>query len=280
MRFGSVLMFALAIACAGAATILVRSVLTAPVPAPMPVVQANPVEMPMQHVLVAARDIRAGEKLTAAAIRETAWPTHLLPKGAFTSASQLFGSGEEPIVYVAIAENEPVLVQRLISAPDGLAGRLNEGMRAITIRVNEASGVGGFVQPEDRVDVLLTQTERPGDAGPQQMRAYTKTLVRNVRVLAADQQTQRKTQTQPPKTVTLEVIEDDAKRLTLAGSVGQLSLTLNKGEGPVRGLGRLIQLRDIAGILEERKPDSTEPEVPIVSVVRSVERKEYRVPQE
>ena len=73
-------------------------------------------------------------------------------------------------------------------------------MHGVTIKVNETSGVGGFVQPGDHVDVLMTQTER-GEANSSH-RPYTKTLIKNIRVLAADQQFQRRTDAQPPKTVT------------------------------------------------------------------------------
>ena len=85
-------------------------------------------------------------------------------------------------------------------------------------------------------------------------------------------------QTQPPKTVTLEVSEEDAKRLTLAGSIGQLSLTLVKGEGG-RVASRAIDIRDIAASAE-RSGDDDMLGAPVVSVFRSVERKEYRVPQQ
>jgi pilus assembly protein CpaB len=277
MRFGTILMFAIAFACAAVAALLMRSVLMAPV-APV-VVEAKPAEVPTRTVLVAARDLRAGEKLTAAAVREASWPAGMLPKGVFASREELFRAGEEPMLYAGIAENEPVLAQRLLQGPDlGLTGRLNEGMRGITIRVNEASGVGGFVQPEDRVDVLLTQADRAGELPGAQARAYTKTLVKNIRVLATDQQVERRQQTQPPKTVTLEVSEGDAKRLTLAGSIGQLSLTLNKGDGP-RVASRSVDSRDIAAA-EGAGGDDDAAGGPVVSVFRSVERKEYRVPQQ
>ncbi len=278
MRFGTVLMFAVAFACAAAAALLVRSAIMAPVAGPV-VAEAKPAEVPMRTVMVASRDLKPGEKLTAAAVREASWPAGMLPRGVFGSPAELFKGGVEPTLYAGIAENEPVLAQRLVQGADsGLTGRLNDNMRGVTIRVNEASGVGGFVQPEDRVDVLLTQTDRAGDSGGAAGRAYTKTLVKNIRVLAADQQTERRAQTQPPKTVTLEVSEEDAKRLTLAGSVGQLSLTLVKGEGG-RVASRAIDIRDIAASAE-RSGDDDMLGAPVVSVFRSVERKEYRVPQQ
>ncbi len=85
MRFGTVLMFAIAFACAAAAALLVRSALMAPVAGPV-VVEAKPAEMPMRTVMVAARDLRPGEKLTAAAVREASWPAGMLPRGVFCRA--------------------------------------------------------------------------------------------------------------------------------------------------------------------------------------------------
>ncbi len=279
MRFGQIMIFAAAALSAGGAAILVSSALVGRNGETVPV-QAAPT-WPTKPVLVAAHDVKAGDKLTAAAVREAEWPADLLPKGAFTSSTALFKGGQEPTLSVAIAENEPILAQRLLDGLDnGLSGHLNSHMRGVTIRVNEASGVGGFAQPEDRVDVLMTQTERlPEAAGGSAQRAYTKTLVKNVRILAADQQTQRRQQTQPPKTVTLEVTEDDAKKLTLAGTIAQLSLTLNKGESS-EVVGRTIDSREIAALVEQKQEKAEEPEGPLVAVFRSVERKEYRVPNQ
>ncbi len=281
MRLGSILIFAIALGCSGAAALLVRSALMAPASEPASA-KVQTAAVAMKTILVAVHDIKAGDRLTAAMVRDTAWPADMLPKGSFTSREALFQGGIEPLLYTGIAENEPILAQRLIGGVDyGLAGRLNDGMRAVTIRVNESSSVGGFVQAEDRVDVLLTQTDKAPENSTGPAHTYTKTLIRNVRVLAADQQTQRKVQNQPPKTVTLEVSEDDAKRLTLAGTVGQLSLTLNKGENSLSD-GRTIDLRDIAGIWDERKSEKPGAGTagPVVAVFRSVERKEYRVPRE
>ena len=214
MRFGTVLMFVIAFACAAAAALLMRSVLLAPAPAPV-VAETKPAAVSMRTVVVAARDTKAGEKLSQGAVREVSWPEGMLPRGVFFSREALFKGGEEPTLYAWHCRKRASTSATPDSGADlGLTGRLNDGMRGITIRVNEASSVGGFVQPEDRVDVLLTQNDRTGETAALvggAPRAYTKTLVKNVRVLAADQQTERKQQTQPPKTVTLEVSEDDGK---------------------------------------------------------------------
>ncbi|MGO8955529.1 MAG: Flp pilus assembly protein CpaB [Rhodomicrobium sp.] len=280
MRFGPIVIFAAAALCAGAAALLVYSALLAPRGDTAPV-YAVPASKPTKSVLVAARDLKAGEKLAAGSVREADWPADLLPKGAYTSRTALFSGGEEPTLSAAITENEPIVAQRLLNGFDsGLAGHLNNGMRALTIRVNEASGVGGFAQPEDRVDVLMTQTERLAEVSGGLPHAYTKTLVKNVRILAADQQTQRRQQTQPPKTVTLEVSEEDAKKLTLGGTIAQLSLTLSKGESS-QVKDRPIDSREIAALDEQiHEPVNAGLDLPMISVFRSVERKEYRVPQE
>jgi pilus assembly protein CpaB len=279
MRFGPVITFAVAGLCAGAAALLVKSALL-PQNAEASIAQVQSVR-PMKSVLVAARDIKAGDKLTAAAVREMDWPADLLPKGAYTSRASLFSAGDEPVLTAAIMENEPILAQRLSNGADnGLAGHLNHGMRAITIRVNEASGVGGFAQPGDRVDVLMTQTERLPETSAATPRAYTKTLVENVRILATDQQTQRRQQMLPPKTVTLEVSEEDAKKLTLGCAIAQLSLTLSRGESS-QVLGRTVDSRQIVALgIQEPEPEVAGAGDPMVSVFRSIERKEYRVPQE
>jgi pilus assembly protein CpaB len=151
-----------------------------------------------------------------------------------------------------------------------MVARMNPGMRGVTIRVNETSSVGGFVQPGDRVDVLLTQAEKSETNSTH--RPYTKALLKNIRVLAADQQIQRKADAQPPKTVTLEVTEDDAKKLTLAGAIGQLALTLNRGDSGL-DTGRVVDSRDLVAASDKESSDAAP-----VTIFRSAKREDYRVP--
>jgi len=263
MRFGSVIMFGAAILFAAVATVLVRAA----------VVGGSSSMAAKTAVVVAARDLKAGEKLTPDAVHETQFPADLLPKGAFPSRETLFSGGTERILSASVAQNEPILAQRLIDASGSMVGRMTPGMQGVTIRVNETSSVGGFVQPEDHVDVLLTQTGK-AEANASH-RPYTKTLLKNARVLATDQQTQRRQDALPPKTVTLEVSEDDAKKLTLAGTIGQLSLTLNRG-GSSLDSGRIVDSRDLLGISEKEAVS----EDAQVAIFRSVKRDEYRVPQQ
>jgi pilus assembly protein CpaB len=255
-------MIVVAVLFAGAAALLVRIAMLSP---------ATTAAAPTQAAVVAVRDLKAGEKLTPDLLRETQFPAEFLPKGYFTSREQIFGAGAERMLSASIAQNEPVLAQRLLNSADTMVGRLNPGMNGVTIHVNETSSVGGFVQPGDHVDVLMTQTDR-SEANTTR-RPYTKSLLKNIRVLAADQQTQRRTDASPPKTVTLEVSEDDAKKLTLAGAIGQLSLTLTRGDGS-KDAGRVVDARDLVAAQDR---DGASEDAP-VTVFRSAKREEYRVP--
>jgi len=260
MRIGSVIIFAVAFIFAGMAAFLVRAA----------ILGNGAKASATQTAVVAVRDLKAGEKLTPDMVREAQFPSEFLPKGAFTSQDQIFAGDAERMLAASITQNEPILAQRLLDSSDSMVGRMNPGMHGVTIKVNETSGVGGFVQPGDHVDVLMTQTER-GEANSSR-RPYTKTLIKNVRVLAADQQFQRRTDAQPPKTVTLEVTEDDAKKLTLAGAIGQLSLTLNRGDSGV-DTGRVVDSRDLVAASDQESSDAAP-----VTIFRSAKREEYRVP--
>ena len=151
-------------------------------------------------------------------------------------------------------------------------------MKAVTIRVNDVAGVAGFVQPEDRVDVFLTYGGKTANEAAPRGASSVVVLLQNVRVLAIDQVTQRKDQASPPKAVTLEVNIEDAQKLVLAGTVGELSLALKRiaaGDDPqVTGTIELDDLIDADRRAQAGKP---KPTGPVIGVTRSVERKEYQV---
>ena len=134
------------------------------------------------------------------------------------------------VVRYPITAGQPVTQGALVAPGDRgfLAAALGPGMRAITIPVSAKTGVGGFVFPGDHVDLMLTQTVR-GDDGDS-LKA-TETFLRNLRVLATDQSTE--TQTEDGKTVvtefrtvTLEVTPRIAEKISVAQTIGTLSLSL------------------------------------------------------
>jgi pilus assembly protein CpaB len=134
-----------------------------------------------------------------------------------------------------VEANEPLLLSKL-SGPNGratLSNLLSPGMRAVTIRIDEIAGVGGFVTPGDRVDVVLTRDagaiqEVQGAAqGAAGSTVATEIVVENAKVLTVGQgMDERQTAPQVANSVTLEVAPSDANRITLARNVGTLSLSL------------------------------------------------------
>ncbi len=128
-----------------------------------------------------------------------------------------------------IAENEPITVTKVASleAGAGLPPVIPEGMRAISVKVNEVVGVAGFVVPGTLVDVLVT-ARTAGGTGPDE--AMTRTVVSKVTVLTAgtkyDQEKSKSGEPIPTSVVTLAVLPEDAERIALAQNQGQITLAL------------------------------------------------------
>ena len=124
-----------------------------------------------------------------------------------------------------IESNEPVLSVKITGAGQRatLSALVGDGMKAVSVRVNDVEGVGGFVLPGDRVDVVLTRQMDKGNA-------TTEVVLQNARVLAVDQSADdRTTKAAVAKAVTLEVDTVGAQKIWLAASVGSLSLLLAQG---------------------------------------------------
>src|SRR5207237_9173980 len=113
------------------------------------------------------------------------FPAGAAPANAFHAVSELTGSKDQQrLVLRAMVANEPILASN-ISGPGGklnLSGSIGTGMRAVSLRSSDVTGVGGFVLPGDRLDVLLTRT-----AGDNGHNTLTQVLAENIRVLGVDQ---------------------------------------------------------------------------------------------
>ena len=178
--------------------------------------------VPERTIVVASRPLRFGDELNAQALREMPWPQDALPAGAFGKIADLT-SGKR-IVLLPIEVNEAILAAKITGAGQRatLSAMLGEGMKAVTVRVNDVEGVAGFVLPGDHVDVLLT---RQGEKNL----AVADVVVSNVPVLAIDQLAdQRSEKPSVVKAVTLEVNVNDGEKIALAATVGTLSLLLSK----------------------------------------------------
>ena len=195
-----------------------------------PQAQAAPVEPQGPKVLVAKRALPVGTIITADAIGFQLWPKEMVQDAYFIDGeadmTKLLGT----VVRNPITAGEPVTQGSLVSPGDRgfLAAALAPGMRAITVPVSAKTGVGGFVFPGDRVDMLLTQTVDGEDAA---LKA-SETILRNLRVLATDQSTEStttpdgKTIVRAFRTVTLEVTPRIAEKISVAQTIGTLSLVL------------------------------------------------------
>jgi pilus assembly protein CpaB len=223
-----------------------------------------------QTIVVAAQPLRFGVELNASMLKEMPWPDGALPAGAFHKISDVLSRGRR-VVLTAIEANEPVLTLKITGAGERatLSALVQPGMKAVTVRVNDVEGVGGFVLPGDRVDVVLTRQIEKGSA-------TTEVVLQNTRVLAVDQTADdRAAKASIAKSVTLEVNTVDAQKIWLASSVGNLSLLLRKAGETAQSKTRKITLKDLeSGAVEENVSTTT------VVVTRPAAKQSYTVPVE
>lgn len=241
MRVGGLISIATALALGAVAVAAVRGRL-AETPAAAPAVAA---------VVVAKVPLPFGGRIAREQLELVPWPADHLPTGAFTTIEQVVESGGDRVAMRPIAANEPLLVDK-VSSPGGratLSTIVGVEMRAVTIRVNDVLGVAGFVLPGDRVDILLTR------GTPGQEDGTTDLLLQNVRVLGIDQEaSEKKDKPQVARAVTLEVRPDEAQKLTLAGSVGTLSLALRNAFDGEPGTARTVRLIDLKSTAPAEAP--------------------------
>jgi pilus assembly protein CpaB len=195
-------------------------------------------------VAVATAPLAYGTDVTADKVRFVDYPNTSIPPGAFTTPAALMPPGQKRVALMSIGVNEPILASKISGAGQGasIAALLPDGMRAASVRINDVSGVAGFVQPNDSVDVLITRAV-PGDDRNTQL---TDVLLQNVRVIAIDQQSKNADGTpKVAKTATLEVNPIDAQKLALAQQVGDLGLVLRKPGEQDNPVVETVSLNDL-----------------------------------
>jgi pilus assembly protein CpaB len=184
------------------------------------------------QVLVATKTLPPGTIISPDAVRYQTWPKDLVDNAYYIKGQQPgVQAAVGTVVRYAITAGQPLTQGALIKPGDRgfLAAALAPGMRAVSISVTAQASVAGFVFPGDRVDLLLTQTVPGGDGQP--LKA-TETIVRNLRVLATDQKTDKttdsegKTQVTAFSNVTVEATPKIAEKIAVAQAVGTLSLSL------------------------------------------------------
>jgi pilus assembly protein CpaB len=223
-------------------------------------------------VVVARSPLRFGTALTTQNLREVEWPGEAAPPNSFSSVADLT-RGDKRVALAPIEPNE-VIVGNKITGPGQkatLSALIEDGMRAVTIRVNDVEGVAGFVLPGDRVDVLLTrQAEKEA--------ASNDVVLQNTKVLAIDQiADERAEKPVVVKAVTLEVDTVSAQKLALAASAGNLSLVLRKAGDSAREGARRVTITDIGS--GKSAPAGTS-NFATIRVMRAQTSGEYSVPVE
>jgi pilus assembly protein CpaB len=173
----------------------------------------------VQHIVVASRPLQVGTRVTSDNLTLIPWPSGEPMAGMFTRIEDCANRA----VITPVAENEPILESKLAATQSGagLSATIPEGMRGLSVAVNEVVGVAGFVIPGTMVDVLVTG----GTGGGQNI---TRTILENVRVLAAGQKIEQDREGKPQTVpvVTLLVTPEDAARLTMASTEGKIQLAL------------------------------------------------------
>jgi pilus assembly protein CpaB len=172
-----------------------------------------------QMVAVAGSDLFWGTKLTPDVIKLVAFPSSNLPDGNFSTVEALEGR----ILVSNVTTNEPILESKLAPrdvTTGGVAAVTRMEKRAMAVKVDEVVGVAGFINPGNRVDVMVTLHESP---------PVTKIVLENVLVLATGTDIERKgkeDQASPVKVITLEVTPEEGEKLALAASEGKILLAL------------------------------------------------------
>lgn len=199
---------------------------------PAPVAQAPVPQMETVEVLVAATDIGIGHAVGQGDLRWQTWPAaaananFIRQRDRPDAINQLAGS----IARGPFSAGEPIREAKLIKGTSSgyMAAILPSGMRAVSTEISPESGVGGFVLPNDHVDVILTRRDKEAEKAAGVEVVTSETILTNVRVLAIDQTVEEKSgqRVVVGKTATLELSPRQVETLALSRQLGTLSLAL------------------------------------------------------
>ena len=175
----------------------------------------------MQTVVIAAKDIGEGERLGRFSLATRQWPVGTAPEGVYSVSDSLIGR----VARVPIYTGEPIVGGRLAppGTGPGIEVKITPGMRAMAVKINDVVGLSGLIQPNSRVDVLVTvKTSDP------QSKEEAKLFMSNMRVLSVGTQVERGADGNPinATTAALEVTPQEAERLAIATHQGSIQLVL------------------------------------------------------
>jgi pilus assembly protein CpaB len=235
MRRGNLIVLLAAIVMGGIAAFMARSWL-----------QRQTVAQPAHGsstIVVAAASLGFGTVLSKDNVAEIPWSGPPI-RAAFATKEELLKEGRR-VVLTPLERNEPIFRPKVTGSGGraSLSSLLEEGKRAVTLRVDDVRGVAGFVLPADHVDVVLIRTETRLSGATE---TYSDVLTEDVKVLAVDQlSNERSEQPTVAKAVTLEVTTEQAQKITLAGNIGKLSLILRQAGETNPTLARRISEKEL-----------------------------------
>jgi pilus assembly protein CpaB len=181
---------------------------------------------PMVEVFVVNKPLNYGDELTKDDVQKILWQKSALPETIFSDEALLFPEGAQPRFILRQMEKfEPLLAVKVTEPGEaaGLTSRLTKGMRAFAIKVDVSSGVSGFVQPNDFVDIIWT-----GGSSESGNQDITQLIENSVKVIAVDQNANNDLSgsASVARTVTVEVTPEQVARLAQAQATGRLALSL------------------------------------------------------
>ena len=245
MKAKTLILTFLAIGCGLLATTGVRRYLNTQRAA-----QASQTTEETATIVLARRDIPLATMVAKDMLQEASWPKHILPRGAVVELDRIVGRATRCPIFAG----EPIVRTKLADegAQQGLAAVIPKGMRAIAVKVNEFSGVAGFLQPEAIVDVLVVVPRRS-----ETNVTMCRTIIQEVRVLAVDQKmTRGDKESQIVDAVTLLVTPQQAEHLSLAGNQGKLHLIMRNNTDKEASKTPGVSLATL--VSGKRRPEATD----------------------
>ena len=235
MRLKSLFITVIGLGIAGGSVYMAREIMLEPG-------GANATEAAMVDVVVARQPIGFGQAIEGHLVATQPWPADSLPEGAFTELEAVLASKPSDLrrAKAPFFAGEVVLASKLTAPGEKatIVQKLGTNTRAMAIKVDAVTAVGGFVTPGDYVDILMTE----GNGG--EMR--TVTILQDIRVIGVDQTAEEQTDTpEVAQTVTVEVTPEEGQKLALAQKAGTLSLTLRTLDNVVDQPLQMIELGDL-----------------------------------
>ena len=228
MKAARLVVLGVALAAGGVAAYLASSHHEAPPPAAAP----PPPPLATVEILIAKNDLGRGQLIGEGDIGWQIWPqvaatqTFVKKTERPDAMAQFVGA----VVRIPVAAGEPIRDPAVVFAKGSgfLAAVLSKGMRAVSMEVSAENGAGGFILPDDHVDVILTRRDKAAEKLTGVEKIISEAILRNVRVLAIDQAVEEKAgqKVVVGKTATLELSPDQAETLALSRQLGTLSLAL------------------------------------------------------